>query len=482
MTERTLEVERKFSAPQGFSPDFEGVAEVVGEATHQLEATYVDTLALALTQAGWSLRRRVGGHDDGWHLKRPATGSARVEVQAPDAPELPAALDAEAREVARQEALLPVARLSTARVETTLARDGVPVAVLARDAVRATTAVGEDAWSEVELELLPGVDPALLPVLAAALERGGATPAPHASKAARALASVPRFVPPTSPDAPARDVLLAGISRQVGVLQAWDAGVRADAPDAVHKSRVATRRLRSLLKTFGRLFDRRVTDPLRAELRWLGAELGGPRDAEVLAAEFGDLLAELGPDAVPPDRRRALLGHLEQRHARAHAELVRALDSDRARRLRADLVGLLIEPPLRGRALNPATTVMPQLRRRAIERVLALREDARQHPDDLAGWHEVRKAAKAVRYASEAMVGAFGADLEAEAEAWEAVTEAYGTLQDTAVASALIDEVAAAIDTAADPLWAALRHAQADRGAAAFDEGARALDEALARG
>ena len=37
---------------------------------------------------------------------------------------------------------------------------------------------------------------------------------------------------------------------QVGMLQAQAGGVRIDAPDAVHKARVATRRLRSLLKTF----------------------------------------------------------------------------------------------------------------------------------------------------------------------------------------------------------------------------------------
>ena len=56
----------------------------------------------------------------------------------------------------------------------------------------------------------------------------------------------------------------------------------ADQPDAVHKARVATRRLRSALRTFRPLLDRTVTDPLRREVRWLTGALGAPRDAEVL--------------------------------------------------------------------------------------------------------------------------------------------------------------------------------------------------------
>ena len=82
MSERTLEVERKFTAPAGFAPDFTGLVEVLATAVHELDATYHDTLACDLADAGWSLRRRTGGHDDGWHLKRPATGEGRVEVTA----------------------------------------------------------------------------------------------------------------------------------------------------------------------------------------------------------------------------------------------------------------------------------------------------------------------------------------------------------------------------------------------------------------
>lgn len=87
----------------------------------------------------------------------------------------------------------------------------------------------------------------------------------------------------------------------------------------------------------------------------------------------------------------------------------------------------------------------------------------------------MRKAAKAVRYATEAMADAVpGTD--ADVAAWEDVTEALGELQDTAVASDLIAQVARS--ASADPdtsVWRVLHDAQADRRAAALVEGRQAL-------
>src|SRR5215218_5718489 len=80
----------------------------------------------------------------------------------------------------------------------------------------------------------------------------------------------------------AGDVLLAHIAEQVQEVRAKDLPVRMDATDAVHKMRVATRRLRSALTTFKPLFDPDVARPLRDELKWLAGELGAARDAEVM--------------------------------------------------------------------------------------------------------------------------------------------------------------------------------------------------------
>jgi len=481
MGARATEWERKFVADAGFVPDLSAVAVAVPTATHHLVATYHDTLGLDLTRAGWSLRRRTGGRDDGWHLKRPASGDARVEASAPLSDALPAAFRAELRELVDSAALVPVARLETRRRESVVRVGGTPVAILAEDEVIAHVGGRSEAWEELEGELEPGVDPGLLEVLGAALEAGGARPAAHASKIARALAWVVPLAEPSGSDAPARDVLLAYLARQGGTLQWYEPGVRTDAPDAVHKARVATRRLRSALGAFGRLFRGSRVAEVRAELRWLGEALGAPRDAEVLREEFGDLLAELGPDAGPGVRNR-LLGHLDAVHARSHAALVEVLDSPRAAGLREELTGLLVEPPWRGGASAPARDVLPGLVGRAGERGVALRERAEAHPRDLERWHEVRMAAKEVRYCTEARRGAFGADMAARAGRWTEVTEAFGTLQDAVVARGLLRALERDAAASGEPTrtWDVLRDIQRDRATAALAEGRRALTRALA--
>lgn len=481
MVERAIERERKFEAADSVHPDFAGVAEVASRAVFDLDATYVDTRALALTAAGWSLRQRTGGHDAGWHLKRPVEGG-RLEASAPWSAELPGALRQEAREVTGSDALLPVARLRTLREETLLRVEGEDAALLAVDRVQATTASGDQAWREVEIELLPGADADLLDALTAVLIAAGATPAGHASKVERALAAVPRPGPADSPDARAGDVMVAWADRQVGVIQSLEAGVREDAPDAVHKSRVATRRLRSLLKSFRRLFDRDRVDALRAELRWWGQVLGAPRDAEVLQANVRALGQELGAGVVPDGVRDRLLAQLDAEHAAAHADLLVALDETRAVALRAALADFLLDPPLRARANRPAEAVLPALWQATVDRVVDLRAEAlRIDPDDEAAqgvaWHEVRKAAKAVRYCSEALAPALGDAYTAQAKAWEQVTEALGAVQDAVIARDVLHRADAFGD--ADDHLATLDAALAERRAASLAEGQDAVEAAI---
>ena len=65
-------------------------------------------------------------------------------------------------------------------------------------------------------------------------------------------------------------------------LVAHEADLRVgDDPESVHQARVATRRLRSDLRTFEPFVDAQWAADLRAELRWLGSELGAVRDLEV---------------------------------------------------------------------------------------------------------------------------------------------------------------------------------------------------------
>ena len=71
MTTVVRETERKYElADEVELPGWNGlvgVQPVVGPEEQTLEAVYFDTEDLGLARAGVTLRRRLGGHDAGWH-------------------------------------------------------------------------------------------------------------------------------------------------------------------------------------------------------------------------------------------------------------------------------------------------------------------------------------------------------------------------------------------------------------------------------
>ena len=60
-----------------------------------------------------------------------------------------------------------------------------------------------------------------------------------------------------------------------------------DDPEAVHKMRVATRRLRAALRVFEDMLPPSATH-LRGELKWLAGVLGAVRDLDVQIHSLGD--------------------------------------------------------------------------------------------------------------------------------------------------------------------------------------------------
>lgn len=241
----------------------------------------------------------------------------------------------------------------------------------------------------------------------------------------------------------AADVIGEYVADQVHVIQEREPQVRVDHPDSVHKMRVATRRLRSTLRTFQDVLDTQRTDPLREEIKWLGEMLGGPRDAEVLKDRLGESLDELPPEAILGPVRERLTNELDARHAQAHAELLEALDSRRYRDLSDALHDLVDHPPFLPEANHAPRKTLAPLMKAATQRVTR-RWDAAQCAPEMqraALAHEARKKAKAARYAWEAVADVFpgGSD---SAEAWEAVTEVLGTAQDSVVARERLTELA----------------------------------------
>ena len=111
----------------------------------------------------------------------------------------------------------------------------------------------------------------------------GAEPGDGRSKAFRAMGYFP-VEPATPPEwAPPLEHVRAMLARQVAELLAHDPGTRLGGdPEELHQARVATRRLRAVLRAAEPLLDPDWTQALRTELSWLAEALGPVRDLDVL--------------------------------------------------------------------------------------------------------------------------------------------------------------------------------------------------------
>ncbi|MFE9203736.1 CHAD domain-containing protein [Micromonospora sp. NPDC007230] len=411
-----VERERKYSGDEAFRlPDLTGCGGVtaMSDATAlDLDAVYLDTTDLRLARSGFALRRRTGGHDAGWHLKVGASGGPRTEYQFPAGPDdgdPPPELVALFRAASRGRPVAPAARIVTRRRERRLLDPaGRTLAEVAEDRVEAHDLVGGErqAWHEIEVELVDG-DEALLDAVEARLREAGARPVP-VSKSHRALASRLAAARPAPAD-PGAAPVLDHAAAQRDALIGNHPGARSGAEDAVHDMRVAVRRLRSTLRTFRGLWDRRESELVRGELRWLGGQLGPVRDTQVMAARLAD--------AVHAEPDELVLGPVAARLAERFAadlataldELRAALDSDRYAELLRRLDALLEAPPARAVDARWVDRRIRRAVRRADERLdRALAAGHRAGGTDDIALHEARKAAKAARYAVEVREPAAG--------------------------------------------------------------------------
>ena len=239
------------------------------------------------------------------------------------------------------------------------------------------------------------------------------------------------------PSASAAEVVQAYLKVQVAKLRSLEPEVRADEFDSVHQMRVATRRLRATLRSFGMVIPRPATAKVAGELKWLGGLLGEARDGEVLPQH---LLASL--QAVPVELLIGLVqariqGHFAPLRASAREVVIEALDSKRYAALLADLDRQAHDPPRGPRAGAPARDVLPaavhKAYRQAARRMRRARRAPHGHDRDVA-LHEARKSARRARYAAEAARPAAGKPARTFARQMKKVQTVIGDHQDTVIA------------------------------------------------
>lgn len=483
------EVERKYDVGADASlPSLIGAGAVATASTEEpvrLSARYFDTADRALSRARITLRRREGGEDEGWHVKLPGS-AGRTEIHAPltASRTVPAAVREPVLGQVGRSRLEPLATLDTVRAITRVADSANRLlAEIADDLVIAHDQRSgvERRWREWEVELLDvhgDEGEAVLDAIEQRLLAAGARPAESASKLARATGG------PIVDERPApRDggeAALAAIRELLAGLRAVDPRVRLEADDALHRMRLHTRRLRSVLAASRSVLEREALDPVRDELRWLGGVLGAARDEEVLAARLRTAVEEAG-EGLPAKAvaGSSLLDAVERRQSIALQRVAKTLRGARYLALLASLDALLADPPRTEKAADGAKKLV----RRSLAKELSRVEAARKGGDGLEARHEVRKAAKRLRYVVEAWTAvvpdAVSSRRRRLAKAAEAVADAFGEERDALAARDVLRAHALVAARRGEPGFALGVASERERRRA--EEAARAGDEALGR-
>ena len=438
MPHRPREREAKFEVADDFELPF--LDEAAGRSSVKLSAHYWDTADRRLLRWGQTLRHRHAsdGSEDGWTLKFgappgvPAAGVVldRQELDEPGPPDAPPArLAALVLGIVRGAPLEPIAAIETER-------EKFLIGALEVSDDRVSSSIDGTpgpSFRQIELEVKGSGAGRLLRDLSDRLTRAGAKPT-SASKLETALGGqqdpevkVPRLRPRSRLDT----LVGYALARSVIRLIEEDPKIRASADaDPVHDARVATRRLRSDLKTLEPYLS--PVEGLRTELGWLGGLLGEVRDLDVLIERMRTRIAGLPePDQTPA---AAILARLDDDRHRRRGELLDGLGSGRYLALVDELIGASRRPPVADHADDRrARPALRRVTRKAWRRtVRAADRLGRSSPD--AALHEVRKRAKRARYAAELSRDVFGKRATRLAERLTEVQDGLGEVQDTVVA------------------------------------------------
>jgi CHAD domain-containing protein len=352
--------------------------------------------------------------------------------------------------------LQEVTRLCTDRTAVKLCdQAATPVAEVVDDVVtvyQGHRRTGE--FREVEVELL-GNDQEHSDLLHAAVDTLVAagcrakSPVPKLVRALGAAATAPSDLEPPALGRKPTVVRLIQhtLAKSVARMVHHDAGVRlGDDPEEVHQFRVATRRLRSDLQTFASVLNADWGSGLRAELRWLGGEVGGVRDNDVLTERLRCQMTSL-----PEEDAEAAAGLLQLLTGRGQQVRASMLDALRTPRYDALLDALLTaakHPVFADDTGQSAEVFGAEVVRRQWKRLQRGVRALSDPPSD-AELHRIRILAKRCRYAAEMTIPVIGRRAGRFAAAIADLQTVLGDHHDAAVAEQWLREAAVAVPASA---------------------------------
>jgi CHAD domain-containing protein len=393
-----------------------------------LTSVYYDTPDLRLARARITLRHRTQGRKGAWQLKLPLDcGRREVEMPGKDSHPPTQVLDLLFLHL-QGGTVQPVATLRTRRTGTRVGESKKHAAEVVLDEVAVLKESTEVlVFREVEIEQLDG-DATLVARLEKTLRKAGATDHDGRPKIFRALdLPAPRSLEPPASGDPAGAHLSYLLRRQLDTILSRDPGMRLGGEsEDVHQMRVATRRMRSLLRVARPLLKPEWEEPLRKKLGWLGRQLGEARDLDVQIAYFKGQTDDVkGPDGAALAR---FIEYLEQRRNKVQRQLVNQLRRSRYVALINQLVSAVQEP-----AMVPNDVTLPDLAGKAFKRLRRAVKELGNSASN-ATWHCVRIRAKRARYAAELAELCSGRAATRFIDQIKLIQDQLGDIQDAVIA------------------------------------------------
>lgn len=268
------------------------------------------------------------------------------------------------------------------------------------------------------------------------LEPGPVTPAAHSASLPAVLAL------PATPDSPLwRWAEEAILERLEGMLQHTEGVRRGEDIEAVHDMRVGSRRLVAAMRVFRACFPGTEYEDLLAEARRVTRRLGAVRDLDVLIDYFERLDSNAEPAWKPGIEYFVAVMEAERKRARrpmlaAPASLERGRLAERVGRfIRAQAEAYAVGLPPFGRAPEadgPFRAAAPPALRNRYDYFYSFAEHV-AHPERAAELHEMRIAAKWLRYTMELFGPAYAGGLKPELAVVRKFQELLGDLHDSDV-------------------------------------------------
>ncbi len=199
------------------------------------------------------------------------------------------------------------------------------------------------------------------------------------------------------------------------VVELTDAALDFSDIEGVHQMRVATRRLRSALRDFLPLLKKRPLKKSRKNLKEIADALGAVRDDDVAILALERLQAAAEIDQPSEQIKEGIEKLLEERRRLrqgAQMNLTKTLDGDRLSKLQTDFTGALDKAV--GKNKRTRAVSFNEAGRDAVAESLRELCDlgaSVYEPFNIEKLHEMRIAAKRLRYAVELFTACWGASV-----------------------------------------------------------------------